>query len=46
MDGEKELGVIVANDLKCGKHLDRMVGKENRILGMLKSAIKRKDPKL
>ena len=33
---ERDLGVIVANDLKWNEHVDRTVGKANRILGMLK----------
>ena len=43
---EKYLGVIVANDLKWSEHVDRMVGKANRMLGMLKRTFESRDPKL
>ena len=43
---ERDLGVIVANDLKWSEHVDRMVGKENRMLGMLKKTFESRDPKL
>ena len=33
---EKDLGIIVGDDLKWTGHVDRMVGKANRILSMLK----------
>ena len=43
---ERDLGVIVANDLKWSEHVDRMVGKANRMLGMLKKTFESRDPKL
>ena len=33
---ERDLGVIVGSDLKWREHVDRMAGKANRTLGMLK----------
>ena len=38
--------MIVANDLKWSEHVDRMVGKANRMLGMLKKTFESRDPKL
>ena len=38
--------MIVANDLKSSEHVDRMVGKANRILGMLKRTFESRDPKM
>ena len=43
---ERDLGVIIANDLKWSEHVDRMVGKANRMLGMPKKTFESKDPKL
>ena len=43
---ERDYGVIVANDLKWSGHVDRMVRKANRILGMLKKTFERRDPGL
>ena len=43
---ERNLGVIVANDLKWSEHVDRMVGKANRILGMLRRTFESREPKL
>ena len=38
--------MIVANDLKWSEYLDRMIGKANRILGMLKRTFESKDSKM
>ena len=43
---ERDLGVIVANDLKWSEHVNRMVRKTNMILGMLKRTFKSRDTKL
>ena len=43
---ERDLGVIVANDLKWSGHVDRMVGKANRMLGMLKRTFESMEPEL
>ena len=36
---ERDLDVIDGSDLKWREHVDRMVGKANRTLGMLKRAL-------
>ena len=41
---ERGLGVIVVNDLKWSEHVNRMVRKTNRIVGMLKKTFKSRDP--
>ena len=41
---DRDLGVIVANDLKWSRHVDRMVGKANRMLGMLKKTFESREP--
>ena len=38
--------MVVANDLKWSEHLDRMVGKANRILGLLKRTFEITHPKM
>ena len=43
---EKELGVVISNDLKWRVHVDRMKGKANRILGMLERTFESRDPEL
>ena len=43
---ERDLGVIVTNDLKLSEHLDRMVRKTNMILGILRRTFESRDPKL
>jgi hypothetical protein len=43
---ERDLGVIVGNDLKWREHVDRMVGKANRTLGMLKRTFESREPGL
>ena len=43
---ERDLGVNVGYDLKWSGNLDRMVGKANRMLGMVKRTFVRKDPGL
>ena len=43
---ERDLGVIVANDLKWSGHVDRMVGKANMMLGMLKRKFQSREPGL
>ena len=43
---EKDLGVIVAYDLKWSEHVNRMSGKTNKMLGMLKRTFESRDPKL
>ena len=43
---ERDLGVIVANDLKWSEHVNIMVGKANRILGMLKRTLESMDLKM
>ena len=42
MRQERDLGVIISEDLKKSEQVERMVGKANMILGMLK----RTDPRL
>ena len=41
---ERDLDVIVGSDLKWREHVDRMVGKANRTLGMLKRALESREP--
>ena len=43
---ERDLYVVISNDLKWGEHVDRMVGKAKRILGMLKRTFESRDPEL
>ena len=43
---ERDLGVIVGSDLKWREHVDRMVGKANSTLGMLKRTIESREPGL
>ena len=43
---EKDLGVIVYNDLMWSEHVDRMVEKANRLLCMPKRTFESRDPKL
>ena len=43
---ERDLGVIVGSDLKWREHVDRMVGKANRTLGMLKRTFESREPGL
>ena len=43
---ERDLGVIVGSDLKWSEHVDRMVGKANRTLGMLKRTFESREPGL
>jgi hypothetical protein len=33
---EKDLGILVSSDLKWGPHIQKMVAKANRMLGLLK----------
>ena len=40
---EKDLGITIGDDLKWTGHIDRMVGKANKILGMLKRAFVSRD---
>ena len=39
---EKDLGVMISNDLKCTSHIDYVVLKANRLLGMLHRSIQSK----
>ena len=39
---ERDLGLIVGSDLKRREHVDIMVGKANRTLGMLKRTFERR----
>ena len=41
---ERNSVVTVSCDLKCSGHVDRMVGKVNRMLGMLKRTFYSRDP--
>ena len=41
---ERDLGVIVGNNLKWREHADRMVDKANRTLGVLKRTFESKEP--
>ena len=41
---ERDLGVIVGNDLKWREHVNRLVGKANRTLGMLKRTFESREP--
>ena len=41
---ERDLGVIVGNDLKWREHVNRLVGKANRTLSMLKRTFESKEP--
>ena len=43
---ERDLGVIVGSDLKWRENVDRMVGKANRTLGMLKRTFESREPGL
>ena len=43
---ERDLGVIVGSDLKWREHVDRMVGKANWRLDMLKRTFESRDPGL
>ena len=43
---ERNLGVIVGSDLKWREHVDRMVEKANRTLGMLKRTFESREPRL
>ena len=43
---EGDLGVIVGSDLKWREHVDRMAGKANRTLGMLKRTFESREPGL
>ena len=38
----KNLGVMISNDLKCTSHIDYVVLKANRLLGMLHRSIQSK----
>ena len=39
---EKDLGVMISDDLKCTSHIDYVVLKANRLLGMLHRSIQSK----
>ena len=43
---ERNLAVIVSTDLKWSGHANRMVGKADRILGMLKRTLRSRDREL
>ena len=43
---ERDLDVIVANYCKWSGHVDRIVGKANRILNMLKRTFESREPRL
>ena len=43
---ERDLGVIVGSDVKWRKHVDRMLGKANRTIGMLKRTFESREPGL
>ena len=43
---ERDLGVIVSDDLKRSAYVDMIVGKANRILSMLKRTFEIRDPVL
>ena len=43
---ERDLGITVDNNLKWSEHVHRMVGKANRILGMLKRTFESRDHKI
>ena len=43
---ERDLGVTFGSDLKLRDHVDRMVSKANRTLGMLKRTFESRDPGL
>ena len=43
---ERDFRVIVGSDLKWRKNVDRMVGKANRTLGMLKRTFEKREPGL
>ena len=43
---ERDLGVTVGSDLKWREHVDRMEGKANRKIGMLKRTFEGREPRL
>ena len=43
---ERDLGLIVGSDLKRREHVDRIVGKVNRTLAMLKRTFENREPML